>query len=107
MPRARFDTLAAARYRFPNHYAKERTNVDLEKVFGQNVFGLREMQSSLPKPQFKALLSTIRDGTPLDLTVADASGSVMAVLRRASRSLASVLGGSGALTRGPASARRR
>ncbi len=77
MPRARFDTLAAARYRFPTNHVKERTSVDLEKVFGEKVFGLREMMSSLPKPQYKALLSTIQDGTALDLTVADAVAIAM------------------------------
>ena len=60
---------------------------DVRKAFGKNVFGLREMMSSLPKPQFKALLSTLREGTPLDPTVADAvavagAAWVVAMLRR-------------------------
>jgi glutamine synthetase len=77
MPRARFDTLAAARHRPQTFEIKERNHIDLEEVFGKNVFGLREMMSSLPKPQFKALLSTLRDGTPLDPTVADAVAVAM------------------------------
>lgn len=77
MTRARFDTLAAARYRFMNNENSKRTSVDLEEIFGENVFGLREMMSSLPKPQFRALLSTLRDGTTLDPTVADAVAVAM------------------------------
>jgi len=77
MPAARFDTLAAARHRSPNNNSVARKQVDLEEIYGENVFGLREMMSGLPKPQFKALLSTLRDGTPLDPTVADAVAVAM------------------------------
>jgi len=77
MTRARFDTLAAARHRPQNIEIKERNHVNLEDVFGKNVFGLREMMSTLPKPQFKALLSTLREGTALDPTVADAVAVAM------------------------------
>ncbi|MDP2959500.1 MAG: glutamine synthetase III [Longimicrobiales bacterium] len=72
----RFDTLAAARHRAPAE-SRERKSVDLEKVFGQNVFGLHEMKSRLPKPQYKALLSTVRGGTVLDPSVADAVAVAM------------------------------
>jgi glutamine synthetase len=72
----RFDTLAAARHRTPAE-ALSRKTVDLEKTFGQNVFHLYEMKSRLPKPQFKALMSTVRHGTPLDPTVADAVAVAM------------------------------
>jgi glutamine synthetase len=51
--------------------------VNLEEVYGKNVFGLREMMSSLPKPQYRALLSTLQNGTPLDPTVADAVAVAM------------------------------
>jgi glutamine synthetase len=72
----RFDILAAARHRAPAE-SHERKSVDLEKVFGQNVFGLHEMKSRLPKPQFNALLSTMRQGKELDPTVADAVAVAM------------------------------
>ena len=72
----RFDTLAAARSHTPSA-PRQRTPVDLEKVFGQNVFGLREMKGRLPNPQFKALLSTIRSGAVLDPSVADAVAVAM------------------------------
>ena len=72
----RFDTLAAARHREPAG-TRERKSVDLEKIFGQNVFSLHEMKSRLPKPQYKVLLSTIRSGTVLDPSVADAVAVAM------------------------------
>ena len=66
----RFDTLAAAKYS-PTTAGTEK-RIDLEEVFGENVFGLHQMQARLPKPQDEALLSTIQNGTELDPSVADA-----------------------------------
>jgi len=77
MTRARFDTLAAARHRSHALEIRERAAVNLEEVYGKNVFGLREMMSRLPKPQYKALLSTLQNGTSLDPTVADAVAVAM------------------------------
>lgn len=77
MTLARFDPLAAARHRSHTMETRERQAVNLEEVYGKNVFGLREMMSSLPKPQYKALLSTLQDGTTLDPTVADAVAVAM------------------------------
>lgn len=77
MTRARFDALTAARYRPPALESRPRTPVNLEEVFGKNVFGLREMMATLPKPQYKALLSTLQNGTPLDPSVADAVAVAM------------------------------
>jgi glutamine synthetase len=74
----RFDTLAAVRYASPtNNGGGRQTRVDLEEVFGDNLFGLHQMKSRLPKPQYEALLSTIRDGTDLDSSVADAVAVAM------------------------------
>jgi glutamine synthetase len=74
----RFDTLAAARYSSPtNDGSGDRKRTNLEEVFGENVFGLHQMKSRLPKPQFAALLSTMRNGTELDSSVADAVAVAM------------------------------
>lgn len=74
----RFDTLAAAKYASPTaDGAEEKKRIDLEEVFGENVFGLHQMKSRLPKPAYEALLSTIRNGTELDPTVADAVAVAM------------------------------
>jgi glutamine synthetase len=74
----RFDTLAAARYSSPaTDGSDDRKRTNLEEVFGENVFGLHQMKSRLPKPQFEALLSTMRNGTELDASVADAVAVAM------------------------------
>jgi glutamine synthetase len=74
----RFDTLAAARYSSPaTNGGDDRKRTNLEEVFGENVFGLHQMKSRLPKPQFEALLSTMRNGTELDSSVADAVAVAM------------------------------
>ncbi|MGD8321014.1 MAG: glutamine synthetase III [Gemmatimonadota bacterium] len=74
----RFDILAAAKYASPANGAPEEKNrIDLEEVFGENLFGLHQMKSRLPKPQYEALLSTIRNGTELDPSVADAVAVAM------------------------------
>jgi len=79
MPRVlpRFDVLAAARFESPAETNGRRKRIDIEKVFGENVFSLYEMKSRLPKPQYKALLSTIQNGTDLDPGVADAVAIAM------------------------------
>ena len=79
MPRVipRFDVLAAARFSPPSDANGKHKRIDLEKIFGENVFGLYEMKSRLPKPQYKALLSTIQNGTDLDPNVADAVAAGM------------------------------
>ena len=74
---ARFDTLAAARFDSTPSQGEKQTRIDLEEVFGENVFGLHQMQSRLPAAQYDALLSTIQNGTELDLTVADAVAAGM------------------------------
>ena len=74
----RFDSLAAAKYTpAPANGREDQERIDLEEVFGQNVFGLHQMKSRLPKPQYEALLSTIQNGTELDSSVADAVAIAM------------------------------
>jgi glutamine synthetase len=74
----RFDTLAAAQYTSPTPSdGAEQKRVVLEDVFGENVFGLHQMKARLPKPQYEALLSTVRNGTELDPSVADAVAMAM------------------------------
>ncbi len=47
------------------------------EVFGQNVFTKSVMQSRLPKPVFKSLMSTIENAKPLDPAVADVVATAM------------------------------
>jgi glutamine synthetase len=79
----RFDTLAAAKGWSPvppsigtNGLAVRQT-MDVEKIFGENTFGLTEMRTRLPKPVFRALMKTIEQGTELDPTVTDAVALAM------------------------------
>jgi glutamine synthetase len=72
----RFDTLAAAKYESTPSVDK-RHRTDLEEVFGENLFGLHEMKSRMPNAQYEALLSTIRNRTELDASVADAVAAAM------------------------------
>ena len=74
----RFDILAAAKYDSPsNGHDERKKRVSLEELFGENLFGLHQMKSRLPKPQYEALLSTVRNGTELDPSVADAVAVAM------------------------------
>ncbi len=51
--------------------------LDIEHIFGENTFGLAEMQARLPKSAFRALLATIEEGSELDPSVADAVALAM------------------------------
>jgi glutamine synthetase len=73
----RFDTLAAARYTSETAENGQRVRTDLEEVFGQNLFGLNQLKTRLPKPQYKALLATIQEGKLLDHTLADSVALAM------------------------------
>ena len=84
---SRFDTLAAAKswtHRPLNGTLQNALQpapaprpFDIEKIFGENTFGLAEMKSRLPKPVYKALLDTIENGRELDPRVADAVAIAM------------------------------
>jgi glutamine synthetase len=49
----------------------------IKDLFGVNVFNEEVQRARLPKPVYKALQKTIRQGAPLDPTVADAVASAM------------------------------
>lgn len=51
--------------------------MDVERIFGQNTFGLSEMKARLPKAVYKQLLATIRDGEPINVETADAIALAM------------------------------
>ncbi len=82
-PSPRFDTLAAAKGWAPaakNGPAVDRRKADLtdiESIFGANIFGIAEMRARLPKQVFRAILSTIEHGQPLDPAYADAVALAM------------------------------
>jgi glutamine synthetase len=78
----RYDILAAAKGWSPlpggtHANGGKAPSLDVEKIFGENTFGLAEMRARLPKPVFKALMATIEQGTELDPTVTDAVALAM------------------------------
>jgi len=73
----RFDTVAAGSYQSDALENGKKKRIDLEEIFGQNLFGLTQLKARLPKPQFKALIETIESGSRLDASVADAVALAM------------------------------
>ena len=45
--------------------------MNVEEIFGKNVFTLGKMKERLPKETFKALKKTLDDGEPLKIDVAN------------------------------------
>ncbi|HWV57896.1 MAG TPA: glutamine synthetase III [Longimicrobiales bacterium] len=76
---SRFDALRAVKAWNGNGAAAGRSAqpMDIEKIFGENTFGLAEMKARLPKQVYKALLATIEQGSELDPSVADAVALAM------------------------------
>lgn len=77
--RTRFDSLVAAKTWAPRDRPEHDSNDPqlLERTFGRQVFGLRQMRSSLESDVFKQLLSTIENGEVLDPAVADQVAEAM------------------------------
>jgi len=76
--RNRFDSLMAAKSWTPSQPREEPGDpMLLERTFGRQVFGLREMRAALESDVFKRLLSTIENGEPLDRSVADKVAEAM------------------------------
>ncbi|MGH7443946.1 MAG: glutamine synthetase III [Longimicrobiales bacterium] len=77
---SRFDPLAAVRTWNPavnGGGASPAKGMDIEAIFGENIFGPKEMQSRLPKTIWKRYMQTIEHGEPMDATVADAVALAM------------------------------
>jgi glutamine synthetase len=51
--------------------------MDIEKIFGENTFGVVEMKSRLPKETYRALQETLGNGAELDPAVAEAVALAM------------------------------
>jgi len=74
---ARFDALAAVKPSPTRATPSESGRVRIEEMFGENVFNLAEMKARLPKSAYKALMTTIEQGKPLDSTIAEAVAVAM------------------------------
>ncbi|MFU8811897.1 MAG: glutamine synthetase III [Balneolaceae bacterium] len=72
----RYDTLAAARSWKPVSNG-EVSKMQITEIFGENTLTLDSLHERLPRDVWKELKSTIEDGAPLDLSVADAVALAM------------------------------
>jgi len=50
---------------------KKAEPMDIERIFGENTFGLDEMKTRLPKIIYRSILDTIEKGDPIDPNIAD------------------------------------
>jgi glutamine synthetase len=66
--------IAGAQYQLNNVNFKE---THIAELFGSNVFNEEVQRQRLPKPIFKALQRTIKQGAPLDPAIADTVASAM------------------------------
>ncbi len=73
----RFDSITAAKTWRRGAESRSGDRNLLPRTFGQDTFGLDEMQSRLPEDVFKQIARTIRDGEELDHGVADAVAAAM------------------------------
>ncbi len=64
-----YNVLAATKYVVNGE--KREGPMDVEKIFGENTFGLEEMQIRLPKAVYQSLLSTIEHGSQVDPGIAE------------------------------------
>ncbi|CAN5751876.1 glutamine synthetase III [soil metagenome] len=71
----RYDPLNAAKGWTPP--TAQARGMDIEKIFGENTFGVMEMKSRLPKDTYRALQKTLERGAELDPAVADAVALAM------------------------------
>ncbi len=77
MTQRRFDSVSAAKTwsRRPESRSGDRDL--LPRIFGEDTFGLREMQARLPDNVFKQLVRTIEHGEELDPGIADTVAAAM------------------------------
>ncbi|HEY7327968.1 MAG TPA: glutamine synthetase III [Gemmataceae bacterium] len=71
---AALQAIAAAEYQLQQ---VNFTDTHMKDLFGKNVFSEAVQRERLPKPVFKALQKTIKQGAPLDPAIADTVASAM------------------------------
>jgi len=74
----RFDSLKAAKtWRPAPETARPADPGYLERLFGENAFGIPQMRAFLPTDVFERLKATMRDGSPLDASIAGTVAGAM------------------------------
>ncbi len=71
-----FNILAATKFT-PNGNGSKPNPMDIERIFGENAFGLDEMKARLSEDVYQSLLGTIDGGLPIDPTIGDAVADAM------------------------------
>ena len=74
---ARFQAISAVRPLAALNGVTPAKSMDIEAIFGENIFGPKEMQQRLPKAIWKRYQELTQAGEPLDATVADAMALAM------------------------------
>lgn len=74
---ADLNVLAATKYKTNGNGSAGPQPMDIEKIFGENCFGLEEMNNRLPKETYRSLLATIEQGMPLNMAIADSVALAM------------------------------
>src|SRR5690606_11788927 len=74
---ARFQAITAVRTNSVVNGIPPAKPMDIEAIFGENIFGPKEMQQRLPKVIWKRYQELSQAGEPLDATVADAMALAM------------------------------
>jgi len=72
-----YSLLAVKKHRPAMNGAAVTPPMDIEKIFGENVFDLEEMKSRLPKDAYNSIRATIRQGRLLDPKIADTVAMAM------------------------------
>lgn len=71
-----YNLVAATKFS-PNGNGMLSGPMDIERIFGENAFGIEEMKNRLPKDVFKSLQRTIDQGERLDPSIADTVAMAM------------------------------
>ena len=66
-----YSLLAVKKYDGNGNGQKKKISMDVEKIFGENTFGIEQMKSRLSKSAFKRIMATIQKSEPLSPDVAD------------------------------------
>nr|WP_243663208.1 glutamine synthetase III [Rhodothermus marinus] len=68
-----YNVLAATKTRLTLNGTREQKPqpMDIERIFGENVFSLEEMKNRLPRKVYESLVATIEKGEPLSPEIAD------------------------------------
>lgn len=74
-----YNLIAATKTRYSGNGngVHKKAPMDIEKIFGENTFGLDEMKSRLPKAAYESMVATIEKGAPIDPEVADIVAQAM------------------------------